>query len=218
MDEDTADIAVCQNQNLIYVRTLKCASSFFYFNFVKNSNWRKIHWNDIDWNRHHVFGHLLEPLTRRHRAIAERLCMFGLEQLYFDTPVLQRCLRDSITLDQHGEMYSNRYGNYANKIDWIPLIGDHGTAIKMTEICIRHYLPFLPDIQWDFAYSNTSPALQKKLELHLANMWDVGLFRNKLLGWKKRQLDCDIDLYKQVVEKFNPSATTWPEASWLRSL
>lgn len=216
MHKDRHYITACQYHNLVYVGTLKCASTFFYFNFIQELKWAEINWQDINWEKYHVFGHIQDPVVRRHKAIAERLSMFNLEKFYFDNRSLQKFLQDSIILDQHGETYCNRYGSAVNKIDWIPLIGESKEIIRLTEMCMRHYMPQLPKIEWNFNYANASTDIQKKLQLHLENMWNVSLYCKELTGWKKHQLADDIELYGHVVEKFNPSASDWKLISWLQ--
>lgn len=201
-------------RNIVYLRTLKCASTFFYWNFTKNFNWQEISWSDIDWENDHVFSHMLEPVQRRHKALAERLCMFGLGQQYLSDPNLQQCLEHSLNLDQHSESYTTRYGTAVNRIDWIPLQSDPEINVKLTEKLLAH--SGVTDLIWDYEFAHTGEEVKKQVEQLLAHTWNQALYRGKLLEWQQHELQNDLDLYRSVIRRFDLHGINWPDITWLK--
>jgi len=207
-------IEVCRWNNLVYLRTLKCASTFFYWNFTKKLGWQEIAWSDIDWDHDHVFSHMLEPVQRRHKAVAERLAMFGLSEQYLADANLRTCLEHALILDQHSESYTTRYGSACQHIDWIPLQSSNNHNIKLTELLLAKN--GVTDIKWDYGFSHPGEDNKKQVEMLLAKTWDQALYQGRLLEWQQHHMQSDLDLYAAVAQRFNAQGTSWSEASWLR--
>ena len=55
---------------LVYLRTLKCASTFFWQSFTK-FGWVEIEFDKIDWQKQQVFSHIMHPTQRRLKGISE---------------------------------------------------------------------------------------------------------------------------------------------------
>ena len=213
MDQQRHYIEVLRYNNLVYLRTLKCASTFFYWNFNKNLMWQEISWSSIDWKNDHVFSHIMEPVKRRHKAVAERLFMFDLCDQYINNLNLQECLEHSLTLDQHGESYSTRYGTACNRIDWIPLQPNNHDNIRLTEILLDN--SGVNNINWNYSYSHTGENIKTQVEKILETRWNQALYQGKLLEWQQNELQQDIDLYKNITQSFDRNATSWCNMSWL---
>ena len=201
-------------RNIVYLRTLKCASTFFYWNFTKNFDWQEISWSDIDWDHDHVFSHMLDPVHRRHKALAERLCMFGLGKQYLADSNLRQCLEHSLNLDQHGEGYTTRYGSAVNRIDWIPLYSNQELNVELTEKLLAN--SGVTDLTWDYEFAHAGEDVKKQVELLLTQTWDRALNHGKLFDWQQNELQNDLDLYKQVTTKFDLHGASWDNMSWLK--
>ncbi len=213
MNQQRHYIEVLRHNNLVYLRTLKCASTFFYWNFSKNLMWQEISWSSIDWKNDHVFSHILEPIKRRHKAVAERLFMFDLCDQYINDLNLQECLEHSLTLDQHGESYSTRYGTACNLIDWIPLQPNNHDNVRLTGILLDN--SGVNDVNWNYSYSHTGENIKTQVEKILETRWNQALYQGRLLEWQQNELQQDIDLYKNITQSFDINATSWCDISWL---
>ena len=207
-------IEVCRWNNLVYLRTLKCASTFFYWNFTKKLGWQEIAWSDIDWDHDHVFSHMLEPVQRRHKAVAERLAMFGLCEQYLADESLRTCLEHALILDQHSESYTTRYDSACFKIDWIPLQPQHKDNIQLTELLLAS--EGVTGITWDRDFAHPGESNKKQVESLLAQTWDQALYQGQLLEWQQNHMQADLDLYAAVAGRFNARGTSWVDVSWLR--
>lgn len=216
MDKKRYYIEACRHKNFVYLRTLKCASTFFYWNFTKNLMWLPIPWSNIDWKNDHVFSHILEPVKRRHKAVAERLFMFGLCDQYINDPNLQECLEHSMMFDQHGESYSTRYGTACNLIDWIPLQSDNDVNVKLTEALLSDS-GFIK-IAWEYGYSHTGEDIKRQTEKILESRWNQAqcLGGTQLSEWIQNELQQDIDLYNNITQSFDSSAKSWHDITWLK--
>ena len=217
MNQKRHYIEVLRHRNLVYLRTLKCASTFFYWNFSKNLMWQEISWSDIDWENDHVFSHILEPIKRRHKAVAERLFMFGLCDQYINDLNLQECLEHSLILDQHGESYSTRYGTACNLIDWIPLQPDNHVNVRLTQALLSD--SGVTDVNWNYDdYSHIGEDIKKQVEKILESRWNQALYQGRLLEWQQNELQQDINLYKNITHSFDRNAATWRNITWRKNI
>ena len=218
MNKQRHYIEAVRHKNLVYLRTLKCASTFFYRNFRENLMWQTIPWSNIDWENDHVFSHIMEPVKRRHKAVAQRLFMLGLCDQYINDSNLQECLEHSLMLDQHGENYSTRYGTACNLIDWIPLQPDKRVNITLTEALLSE--SGVTNIKWDYRYSHTGDDIKKQVEKILETRWNQALvpgrdFLPELLPeWLQNELQQDIDLYRNITQSFDNNAKSWRNITW----
>jgi hypothetical protein len=204
--------------HLVYVRTLKCASTFFWNSF-KKLGWWEIDFEKIDWKHQHVFSHIMEPEQRRHRGVAEYINMHNAYDLFYQNEIFKKYIAHVHSLDQHSVSYHDQYGNYCNLIDWIPLSGrSHGfnwqltpeESVAKTDLLLRHHGIKVFD-RWAWDQVNSSSDRQKKLEKDLEELW----CKDKP-DWRDWHLQRDQELYSRVISKFNYDAAAWPESSWLR--
>ena len=195
---------------LVYVRTLKCASTFFWTSF-KKLGWWEIEFKSIDWRDQHVFSHMIEPVQRRHKGVAEYINMYDAYDLFSLTDAFKKFIAHIPTLDQHSVSYHDQYGNYCNIIDWIPLSDhSHEESIAKTDLLLRHHGIKVFD-RWNWNQTHCSPDRQKKLEKDLEELWNKDQPHRG--DWYLRR---DRELYQRVISKFNYDGATWAESSWLR--
>ena len=210
------DIEVCKHNNFVYIRNYKCASTFFYWNFVKKFNWQEISYHDIDWQQNHVFSHMLDPIERRHKGIAEKISMHGLSELFLNNDSFQQCFEYVCLLDKHTETYCDKFQDRVRQIDWIPLNRDHNEVIERTEKCLGQQPKW--NMSWvhygDHSKISHDPrdSLKKQVELKLQEYWD----RQCPPEWAQIYYRNDIKLYNDVVAGFNSQASTWNEITWLK--
>jgi len=201
---------VCSAGDLVYVRNYKCASTFFYWNFAKKFNWAEIEFKDIDWDRQRVFGHLLDPIQRRHKGIAEFLHMTQTQHLLEDDKFCN-LIKNAPALDTHSARYVDQFGEYAEKIDWIPLYLPQDEVITQTEkIMLSHGIR--PLDRWDHYWVHRSDTAKKKTEHRVAELWNSTVSKEDWLGF---YYEPDIDLYQRVLTQFNPRGSTWEDTTWL---
>lgn len=162
-------IECCRWQNLIYVRTLKCASEFFWRNFTETAGWQPMDWYDIDWTQHKVFSYIMDPLLRRHKGIAEWLVINNLTQALDDDAV-----RSIITavpwLDAHSASLDLIYGERMQDITWLPISQDHVVAVQATDswLCIHGH----PVIAWNYDHRHDTDGYMKRTYLAVRDLWD----------------------------------------------
>jgi hypothetical protein len=194
---------------LVYVRTLKCASTFFWETLKKNG-WWEIRFNDIDWKNQRVFSHILDPDQRRHKGVAEYIDMNDAYDLFYHSETFKKFVAHIPTLDQHSVSYHDQYGNYCNQIDWIPLTGrSHEQSVAKTDQLLQYYGIKLFN-NWAWKRQHISTDQQKKLQKDLEDIWS-----QDQPFWLEWYLERDRDLYRRVMAKFNRDGDTWPQSSWL---
>jgi len=204
--------------HLVYVRTLKCASTFFWNSF-KNLGWWEIDFKSIDWKHQHVFSHMMDPVVHRHKGMAEYINMYDAYDLFYQNETFKKFIAHIPALDQHSMSYHDQYGNYCNLIDWIPLSGrSHGStwwltpeesAAKTDQFLQHHGIKVFDRWAWDQVHESTDR--QKKLVKDIQELWSKD--RPACGDWYRQR---DQELYNRVISKFNYDAATWPDSSWLR--
>jgi len=194
---------------LVYVRTLKCASTFFWTSF-KKLGWWEIDFEKIDWKHQHVFSHIMEPVQRRHKEVAEYINMHNAYDSFYQNEIFKKYIAHVHSLDQHSVSYHDQYGDYCNLIDWIPLSErSHEESVAKTDLLLRHHSIKVFD-RWAWDQVNSSSGPQKKLEKSIQELWN-----KDQPNWVNWYLQRDRELYQRVISKFNYNAATWPETSWL---
>jgi hypothetical protein len=206
-----ARISACTCGNLVYLSTLKCGHSFFSTNLRENYKWAPIEFSNINWASQHVFSHMLSPLERRHKGIAEYLLMTNTADLWYTNPKFRAFINDTPVLDEHSMSYHDTYGNYAWMIDWIPLNNTHQHSIEMTNMLLSTHGIKLT--KWDMNLTHNSTADKKKLTKDLEVGWNQQT--NHSL-YTQMYLERDTILYQQVIEKFDSFGEIWSQVSWLR--
>jgi hypothetical protein len=204
--------------HLVYVRTFKCASTF-YWNSFKEFGWQEINFDSIDWKHQHVFSHIMEPEQRRHKGVAEYIHTHNAYDLFYNNETFSKFIARIHALDQHSLSYHDQYGNYCNLIDWIPLSGSshgftwwltHEESKAKTDLFLQHHGIKVFN-RWAWNQSRRSSDQQKKLEKDLEELWN-----NYQPEWGDWYLNRDRELYNRVISKFNYEAATWAESTWLR--
>lgn len=196
----------------MYVRTLKCASSFFYNNFTQKFKWDIISFDSIDWSNDHVFSHIMDPLERRHKGVLEYIVMKGAQDLVRDSKEFQNLIRHVPMLDDHSMSYHDTYGHLCWSIDWIPTTLGVNTTIALTERLLWKYNVRALE-RWD--HSHARPASPELLELCdiLRCAWNEG---TSIPPASQKYLAKDMILYHRVMQGINADAPDWDQTSWLR--
>lgn len=206
-------IVACTNGPLTYLRTLKNASSFFYNSFVGSFKWWTISWNEIQWHESHVFGHIQDPLERRHKGILEHILTTGCADLLEKNKNFQQLVRWMPCMDEHTESLFDMYGSWCYSIDWIPVYPEHDLTRSVTEKLLQQYGQ--RNFNWDYDEARPSSDEMKRLAQLLRDLW-TSTPEGFIPGFTKSYLSRDIDLYAKVMEKFNPRGDKWSRCSWLR--
>jgi hypothetical protein len=203
-------ITALQGGDVVYIRILKCASSFYHNNF-ESWGWRPIAFDAIDWNRHHVFAHMLDPLERRYKGAAEYINMNNMQDVFFNNADFRKFVATVPVFDDHTASYHDQLGNYCRLIDWIPISGiaPKETA-RLTELMLEdHGINILNRWNWEPARpaSTKLKTLQLAVRDCLEQTYQDGVYR---------YLYNDCVLYNRVCEKFNPTKPRWCDVSWLQ--
>ena len=208
--KDSMFVECLRWNNLVYLRTLKCGSEFFYRNFQEVAGWKKIRWQDINWDTDHVFSYIMDPIRRRHKGIAEFLIHHRLVNALFDNPDFAKLIKHVPFLDEHSAGMHTIYGNYVDKIDWIILSKDRNQGVKYTNLLLEHYNH--PPINWNSEFVHTTDEYMKDIFDRLEQLWQSSDNELAVRNYYERE----IRLLDQVNTRFNYAGKTWDQISWLR--
>lgn len=124
-------VSALRHHNYVYVRNLKCASTFFYNNLIE-LGWTQSDLESVT-DKDCVFGHISDPVQRRHQGVAEYIDMCGLTARFCQDPELQSLLQYAPVLDRHSLPYQWSFGSWVDRINWIPLHGTYEDNIVRTQ-------------------------------------------------------------------------------------
>lgn len=237
------NVMCCRYGDLVYARNLKCASSYFYGNLTVNYGWTPISYEDIDWQRDHVFSHIMDPVRRNLKGKLEYLKMTNLASLLLD-PAFLTFMRDICFFDEHSISYHDTFVDRCDLIDWIPL-GEPPSMAGRPDL-IQGDQDFQDLAMYDRqqqAYWLESQRLTETLIQNfqhghpLFDRWNSVLFARPADNVMLQQFDImlqdhnqrdflqsklylylskDIELYGMIQSRFYPQAQTWPEITWLK--
>ena len=200
----------CSCGPLVYVRTLKCASTFFWHSFNEKFGWEEIAFDKIDWSQQQVFSHIIDPKIRRIKGVTEFIWMNQtLEQL--KDPDYRTFIQQTPVLDQHTVSLYENFGDHCDKIDWIPVNDtDHQITADLTSRLLYDQGIFVFD-RWHWPFKHRSDIEKKLLEKQV-----VECLTEVATPAVDEYLRQDHALYQRVIDRFNPNASKWAEVSWLR--
>lgn len=179
-------------KNLVYARTLKCASEFFYRNFVQTAGWKPILYKDINWDQDTVFSYIMDPIKRRHKGISEFIVANDLKNLLFNDKRFQRTIEKVVALDEHSASLHSIYSKDIEKIHWILLEDNHQKGIQRTNQWLeskRH-----PPINWNYRFVHTTSNYLDEIYHEIKNLWEEGTIPT----FVKHYLEKDIELYQRL--------------------
>lgn len=207
------NVHICKKGNLVYLASLKAASTFYKTLLVHNG-WDTIGFDSIDWGQNHVFGFMADPVKKYIKAITEDYFNEETEQLVADVEfqnllrkILSRHRKQCFVLTYHSLPLSITLGDYANKVDWIPL-GENSDRL-FTKLCEKYKITL--DYTLDGVDVHESDWYKNSIYEELTTLFGEGNYFRDLILAK------DIDLYNEVKSKINVNGTTWEEISWLRN-
>lgn len=195
------DITCCRYKNLVYARTLKAGSEFFYKNFTITAGWTPIKYYEIDWDHDIVFSYIMDPIQRRHKGISEMIISTDtVDLLMGHKGNFHNIVKLIPFLDGHSASLHDIYGENIENIHWILMTNDHQVAIKETEKLLSKH--GVPSINWDVDYTHATGSYMSEIYARVKTHWE----------WTKEpQPDFtvqnyfkkDIELYNKVKEEYN---------------
>jgi len=202
-------VVALQAGDAVYIRMLKCASSFFHNNF-QDWGWTPIAFEAIDWNHHHVFAHMLDPMERRYKGAAEYIQMNNMQDIFFHNPDFRKFISQIPAFDDHTASYHAQLGNYCRMIDWIPISGRAPTeTAQLTELLLaEHDIHVLN--RWNWEHARPADARLKALQLAVRECTEQS-YHDSVYQYLLR----DCVLYNRVCASFDPAQKSWANITWL---
>ena len=204
-----------RRNGLVYVPTLKSACTYYYTLCLANG-FERIEFSKIDWDSDHVFGFIMDPVTRYFKGLVEDLilCEQTESNLLVNTvyDLLGSFSKYGFPMSSHCLPITTTLNFRAQEIDWIPLYNNH---IPSHELFLRLCK------QYGIVISHDDPTIDP----HVSNHYKRELFDkfyqlsqqfddSKTPSWYITLVQ-DIELYYNVVERIYPEGRTWTEVSWL---
>lgn len=165
-------ILAVKYKNFVFVHNVKCAGTFFLRNFKKNG-WTQILYSDINWDTDIVFGHMLDPFTRRHKSIRESIVVNNLTDDFLSSVKLQNTFKYVTNVDLNGLPYVQMFENDYEKIHWLPLIDTNENNILKTEYFLEKH-GYDKKIVWEYSTLLVNASSDKGIlvEKILKRSWD----------------------------------------------
>jgi len=202
-------ITALQTGDVVYIRMLKCASSFFHNNF-ESWGWAPIAFEDIDWERHRVFAHMLDPLERRHKGAAEYIQMNNLQDVFYTNADFRKFISQIPVFDDHSASYHEQLGNYCEMVDWIPISGRAPAETARITALLLESQNIHVDNRWNWAHARPADDRLRALQLAVRECTEQTYH-----DCVYRYLLQDCMLYDRVCANFGPVKLHWENVSWL---
>lgn len=191
-------VEACRWNNLVYVRTLKCGSEFFYKNFTITAGWVPITWQDINWDQDTVFSYIMDPVVRRNKGVSEYLVAQGAQDLILNNATFGQVIAQVPCFDEHSACLRDLYGEYLHKINWIPMDNqNHQLSIDITNKLLAEHN--CPEIKWNQSFKHTTANYLDKIHARVTELWhaDASVQQITLFYFKE-----DIELFTQTLGKY----------------
>jgi hypothetical protein len=106
--------------NLIWYQNTQAGTKYFRRHFARACYLKKVNFDDINWNTDHVFGHIIDPIERRHRSTAIWFKLNNLDNLLRTDNKFLAVLQ-GVYFHSDCEPISISAKDKINAINWIPL-------------------------------------------------------------------------------------------------
>lgn len=197
---------------LVYVATLKCASTY-YTTLLLDNGWDRIYFTEIDWQKDHVFGFINDPDQRYYKGITEDVnnvaAVDSLEAESLESHI-KKTFQDFsphlLLFSLHTIPINIKLGKYFDKIDWIPIFNDFPHHQIFLKLLNYHNLTVEPGENLD---PNSASEYKKNQYLNFKNCinYEMDLYKIFTEG--------DRELFHSVCNRINPNGKSWQEISWL---
>jgi hypothetical protein len=200
-----------RHKNLVYIPITKHASSTYTDLFQNKLGWEKTQSNFIDWDKDHVFSHIIHPYERHLKGTVEAIIKYGIRELV-DHPKFSKLLTTAV-FDLHSYPLTCTFGiERMFKIDWLLL--DHpkysGNAITAK---------FLQSNGIDISESDIpniheSDGYKKKLTERIRQIRE----ESDVTGTLTYFYENDVVIYSKIdqhTKLMNMEKKDWSEISWL---
>ena len=199
----------CPDKNLVYIGNFKVASTYFLY-WLETYGWKNIQMSDIDWQVDHVFSHIMDPMVRRHKGVAEFLNMFELSDKLINDESLFHFLQAPY-LDCHSCPMSIMFKDKVNAIDWIPIDIDAIDYYSLTKCLLNKY-----GVEVKFDREKIHQSSQKKLHWYgtVEHHYTDHLQYSDLIPCTFSE---DVALYDNVLYNINANGNSWDDISWINN-
>ena len=195
------DISCCRFGNVVYARTLKAGSEFFYKNFTQTAGWKSMTFNDIDWDHDTVFSYIMDPIQRRHKGISEIIISTGTRDLLLSNKGnFFNIIKLIPFLDAHSASLHDIYGDKIDKIQWLLMTNDHQVAIQQTnEFLQKHNVS---SIDWNVEFTHATGSYMSEVFTRVKTMWESTEEPQRDFT-VTNYFQADVDLYNQIKQQYS---------------
>lgn len=180
--------------NLVFVRNEKCASTY-YAGLFRANNWQPQRLADVDWERDHVFSFIRDPLIRHIKGLVEDMIMIGCE-IGIVNNSSKNFWVELPWLGLHSMPISIKFGELADKINWIPLDAyDFNSEDVVKDLLKEHNI----DLVW---YDNL---FRRKSDKYHEEIYNKILIPSLHKMGKFRDMCTDYEIYYKALDRYNIS-------------
>lgn len=189
-----------RTEKLIYVPTLKVASRYF-VHYLSQNDFVPIPFEEIDWKEMYAFSHIMHPIKRRNKGVAEFFnyavdipndqLLQGAESFPNMLQILQ-----APYFDQHSAPLHLLYEGFIEHIHFIPIDLQQVDYIDHTQKLLQKY-----GITIDFSKNKIHESMEPKIQMYnivVAHMKSSIEFSDVIMGTFRK----DIELYEKIATQY----------------
>lgn len=194
------DISCLRKNKLVYARTLKAGSEFFYKNF-RDAGWFEVTFDSINWDNETVFSYIMDPIQRRHKGISEMIIKTEtVDLLLEDKKNIGKLIKLIPFLDAHSASLHNIYGDHVKKINWLLMTTDHSVAIQETERFLTQH--GVPVPTWNVEHTHATGGYMSEIYTRVKSHWEWTA-EPQIDDTVRNYFQPDIDLYCEVKQEYH---------------
>lgn len=192
------DIACLRKNKLVYTRTLKAGSEFFYKNF-KAAGWFEVSFDSINWDNETVFSYIMDPIQRRHKGISEMIVSTGTRGLLLKNKGnFDQLIKMVPFLDAHSASLHNIYGPAVRKINWLLMTADHSVAVQETERFLTQH--GVPVPIWNTYFTHATGSYMSEIYTKVKELWENDPTIDDTV---RNYFAPDIELYNEIKDRYD---------------
>lgn len=162
-------------KNVVYLKNLKVASTFFHSNLEKVFNWERIQMSEINWDTDTVISHIMDPLERRCKGITEHLWYSFGEKILDHEEMLLDTARYAISLDDHSASYFSWFGSMTDHIIFLALDDNQQKNLENLEKFLFNLDIFIDSKKWNHDYAHNGSEVKKNFCKKFESLWDKSI-------------------------------------------
>jgi hypothetical protein len=200
---------VYQYDRLVFLPVPKCGYVYYRTLFSK-LGWKKITFDQVDFDQHIVFSSIMHPLSRYLKGLTEWVWinnLFPKSRTPDDQKYFFKLMSNVLLTDNHTLPYTVVYKNVIDKINWIP--SDNLTDNETKQVMMNLFKKYHYDISLPMDDPRSHESGPDKLKIYqiIEQIYKSKKIEELNILHIYMMFANDLKFYRQLVDNFDPTWT-----------